>query len=79
MVISGTIRSDYALAVARNIYHGSDSVESAEKEIALYVNPRFLYLHAHKLCLFQLVPQWYRVVCSCLWVSEALLTPCVQV
>ncbi|EJD05914.1 nucleoside diphosphate kinase [Fomitiporia mediterranea MF3/22] len=30
----GTIRGDYALAVGRNICHGSDSVESAKKEIA---------------------------------------------
>lgn len=37
----GTIRGDYALAVGRNICHGSDSVENAEKEIALYV-PVFL-------------------------------------
>ncbi|KZV62036.1 nucleoside diphosphate kinase [Peniophora sp. CONT] len=32
----GTIRGDYALAVGRNICHGSDAVESAEKEIALW-------------------------------------------
>ncbi|KAH7889782.1 nucleoside diphosphate kinase [Phlebopus sp. FC_14] len=32
----GTIRGDYALATGRNICHGSDSVESAEKEIALW-------------------------------------------
>ncbi|KAG8686125.1 nucleoside diphosphate kinase [Ceratobasidium sp. 394] len=32
----GTIRGDYALAVGRNICHGSDSVESANKEIALW-------------------------------------------
>ena len=32
----GTIRGDFALAVGRNICHGSDSVENAEKEIALY-------------------------------------------
>ena len=31
----GTIRGDFALAVGRNICHGSDSVESAQKEIAL--------------------------------------------
>ena len=35
--VTGTIRGDFALAVGRNICHGSDSVESAEKEIALYV------------------------------------------
>ena len=33
----GTIRGDYALSVGRNICHGSDSVENAEKEIKLYV------------------------------------------
>lgn len=32
----GTIRGDYAMEVGRNIVHGSDSVESAEKEIALW-------------------------------------------
>jgi len=32
----GTIRGDYALAVGRNICHGSDSVDSAEKEIKLW-------------------------------------------
>lgn len=32
----GTIRGDFALDVGRNIIHGSDSVESAEKEIALW-------------------------------------------
>jgi nucleoside-diphosphate kinase len=31
----GTIRGDYALAVGRNICHGSDTVENAEKEIKL--------------------------------------------
>ena len=58
MVISGTIRGDYCLAVGRNICHGSDSVESAEKEIALYVsvNPNSLCLYAHKIVHRQLVP-----------------------
>jgi len=32
----GTIRGDFALAVGRNICHGSDSVDSAEKEIKLW-------------------------------------------
>lgn len=32
----GTIRGDYAVEVGRNIIHGSDSLESAEKEIALW-------------------------------------------
>uniref|UniRef100_A0A1D1ZDU4 Nucleoside diphosphate kinase n=1 Tax=Anthurium amnicola TaxID=1678845 RepID=A0A1D1ZDU4_9ARAE len=32
----GTIRGDYAIDVGRNVIHGSDSVESARKEIALW-------------------------------------------
>ncbi|KAF5358179.1 hypothetical protein D9756_001870 [Leucocoprinus leucothites] len=32
----GSIRGDFCLAVGRNIIHGSDSVESAKKEIALW-------------------------------------------
>ncbi|KAA8910549.1 nucleoside diphosphate kinase [Sphaerosporella brunnea] len=34
----GTIRGDYAIDVGRNVCHGSDSVESAQKEIALWFN-----------------------------------------
>jgi len=32
----GTIRGDFAIQVGRNICHGSDAVESAEKEIKLW-------------------------------------------
>ncbi|CAB9514802.1 Nucleoside diphosphate kinase B (Fragments) [Seminavis robusta] len=32
----GTIRGDYCIEVGRNICHGSDAVESAKKEIALW-------------------------------------------
>merc|ERR1712038_2030328 len=32
----GTIRGDYCLDLGRNICHGSDAVDSAEKEIALW-------------------------------------------
>ncbi|KAL8141284.1 hypothetical protein V2J09_007305 [Rumex salicifolius] len=32
----GTIRGDFAIAVGRNVIHGSDGVESASKEIALW-------------------------------------------
>ena len=32
----GTIRGDYAIAVGRNVCHGSDTVENAKKEIALW-------------------------------------------
>jgi nucleoside-diphosphate kinase len=32
----GTIRGDYALAVAQNMVHGSDSPEAAEREIKIF-------------------------------------------
>ncbi len=32
----GTIRGDYALVVTENLVHGSDSPESAERELALW-------------------------------------------
>jgi len=32
----GTIRGDYGIEVGRNVVHASDSVESAEREIAIY-------------------------------------------
>jgi len=35
----GTIRGDYCIEVGRNICHGSDSVENAQKEIALWFEP----------------------------------------
>lgn len=35
----GTIRADYALVKEYNVVHGSDSVESAEREISIYFNP----------------------------------------
>ena len=32
----GSIRGDYALETKRNLVHGSDSAQSAEREIAIY-------------------------------------------
>jgi nucleoside-diphosphate kinase len=32
----GTIRGDYGLEIGRNLVHGSDSVESAEREVSLF-------------------------------------------
>lgn len=32
----GTIRGDFCIEVGRNICHGSDSVENAEREIGLW-------------------------------------------
>eukprot|EP00088_Acartia_fossae_P008971 TRINITY_DN14325_c0_g1_i1.p1 TRINITY_DN14325_c0_g1~~TRINITY_DN14325_c0_g1_i1.p1 ORF type:complete len:152 (+),score=55.55 TRINITY_DN14325_c0_g1_i1:48-503(+) len=38
----GTIRGDLCIHVGRNICHGSDAVESANKEIALWFKPEEL-------------------------------------
>ena len=40
--LPGTIRGDYCIQVGRNIIHGSDSVESANKEIALWFGEKEL-------------------------------------
>ncbi|KAI1884784.1 hypothetical protein AGOR_G00230070 [Albula goreensis] len=34
--LPGTIRGDYCVEVGRNVIHGSDSVESAQREISLW-------------------------------------------
>ena len=38
----GTIRGDLALEIGRNLVHGSDSLESSEREIALFFRPEDL-------------------------------------
>lgn len=40
--LPGTIRGDLCIHVGRNICHGSDSVESAQKEIALWFTDKEL-------------------------------------
>lgn len=35
----GSIRGSYAVDISRNIIHGSDSIESAAREIAIYFKP----------------------------------------
>jgi nucleoside-diphosphate kinase len=35
----GTIRGDYALTIGQNLVHGSDSDESAEREIGVFFTP----------------------------------------
>jgi nucleoside-diphosphate kinase len=34
--LPGSVRGDYGIDVGRNVCHGSDSVESAEREIGLW-------------------------------------------
>jgi len=40
--LPGSLRGDYSIEVGRNIIHGSDAVESAKKEIALWFKPEEL-------------------------------------
>ncbi len=37
--LPGTIRADFGIDMGRNLVHGSDSVENATKEIALFFTP----------------------------------------
>ncbi len=39
----GTMRADFAQVKEYNIVHGSDSVESAERELAIYFRPEELF------------------------------------
>jgi nucleoside-diphosphate kinase len=39
----GSIRGDYGQTIGRNLVHGSDSPESAKREIALWFEPNEIY------------------------------------
>lgn len=43
----GTIRGDLAIDTGRNVCHGSDSIESAEREIALWFPEGLLDYKTH--------------------------------
>lgn len=45
----GTIRGDYAVQMGMNIIHGSDSVESAEREINLFFNQNELVEYTREI------------------------------
>ncbi|WP_028561291.1 nucleoside-diphosphate kinase [Paenibacillus pinihumi] len=45
----GTIRSDFGVHTNFNLIHGSDSVESAQREIALYFKPEELLDYEHTI------------------------------
>lgn len=51
----GTIRGDFCIDVGRNICHGSDGVESAQKEIDLWFKPEELmnYESATKAWIYE--------------------------
>ncbi|RKP22904.1 nucleoside diphosphate kinase [Syncephalis pseudoplumigaleata] len=48
----GTIRGDFCIDMGRNLCHGSDSVESAEREIALWFKEE---IKAHKRTIEPLI------------------------
>lgn len=45
----GTIRGDYGQTIGRNLVHGSDSPESAEREIAIWFEDSELFMREHPL------------------------------
>ena len=46
----GTLRGDFSVNVGRNIIHGSDSIENAEKEIKLWFNDDEIITWDDPLC-----------------------------
>jgi nucleoside-diphosphate kinase len=46
---TGSIRADYASTIGRNLVHGSDSHESAEKELAIFFEPKDYVTRRHDL------------------------------
>ncbi len=45
----GTIRADFASTIGRNLVHGSDSHESAERELAIFFEPKDYVTRKHDL------------------------------
>lgn len=41
--LPGTIRGDYATVMSNNIVHGSDSLTSAQREIAIYFTEQEMF------------------------------------
>jgi nucleoside-diphosphate kinase len=42
----GTIRGDFGIDIGRNVIHASDSLESADREIAIHFKPAELFTYA---------------------------------
>jgi nucleoside-diphosphate kinase len=38
----GTIRGDYGISIGRNLIHGSDAIETAQREVSLWFSPEEL-------------------------------------
>lgn len=52
----GTIRADFAQVMEYNAVHGSDSIESAEREIAIYFKPEEIF--NQRKCMSELVIEY---------------------
>mgnify|MGYP002623883112 FL=1 len=52
----GTIRADFAEIMEYNVVHGSDSVESAEREIKIYFDESEIF--ADRKCMAELVTEY---------------------
>jgi nucleoside-diphosphate kinase len=46
---AGTIRGDFGLNLTKNLVHGSDSVSSAKREMALFFSPEDLHVYDRAL------------------------------
>ena len=45
----GSIRGDFGQTIGRNLVHGSDSAQSAQREIAIWFEPSEIHARAHEL------------------------------
>ena len=45
----GTIRGDFGIDIQQNLVHGSDSIENAAKEIAIFFNPAEILTYSRDL------------------------------
>jgi nucleoside-diphosphate kinase len=45
----GSIRGDFGQTIGRNLVHGSDSSESAKREIAIWFEPHEIYSRPHEM------------------------------
>ena len=55
----GTIRGDYSMSNQQNIVHASDSIDSAEKELARFFKPEEIYPYKHALAEYLYAPDEY--------------------
>ena len=51
----GTIRGDMGITIDKNIIHGSDSIESADKEIALFFQPEEILTYERNIDAWMII------------------------